>query len=461
MKLNVEAVMSQVRTQVLQRGGAFGQDGEESQIGAYGAFPRWAPTTAAIAIKPSYELFELLAHSDRAFVESAYLALLRRLPDPEGLRTYVTKLRAGELTKIDVLAALRWSTEGNARGIHVNGLLAPFLIQKWRRKRFIGPFLAWAMALLRIGRHADWARQVEAAQAGETHELGRLVNAVSQQMQTRFVQVEEDGHDRAEALSRQVEELKRRIDAQAHEIERLADPEKAQYREIQRQLDPLYVAFEERFRGAPELIRERALPYIDIMRSAGAGTKDAPVIDLGCGRGDWLDLLREHGLVARGIDSNRAFIGICKERGLDVIEGDVLTILHSMPDGSVGAVTGMHIAEHLPFEVLVTLLDECRRVLRAGGILALETPNPENLWVASHYFYMDPTHRNPLPPLALLWIVEARGFADARIERWTVARDLHPPPLLAPEMPGAASMNVLLGQLHAAPDYAIVARRPA
>lgn len=459
MKMDVEKVMSEVRSEVLRRGGAFGSAADALQIDASGALPRWIPAAGTIPIKSAYDLQELLVYSDRAFVENAYLALLRRLPDPVGMDTFLSKLRASELTKIEVLAGLRWSEEGMARGIHVDGLLAPYLIRKWRRKPVIGPLIGWATAIFRFNGHAERLKQVEAAQAAETQELGRLVNALAQQVQTRLMRIEEAGQDHVTDLDKRFEDVTAQIAVQAQEIAQLVNIPRARL-EAERRLDSVYVAFEEYFRGPRDLIRERALPYVDIMRSAGAGTPDAPIIDLGCGRGDWLEILREHGLAARGIDSNRVFLSQCTERGLDVVEGDVVEVLRSMPDGSAGAVTGMHIAEHLPFEVLISLLDECRRVLRAGGVLALETPNPENLSVATHYFYMDPTHRNPLPPLALRWIIEARGFADARIERWTVARELGAPPLLAPEIPGAASVNVLLSQLHAAPDYAIVARRP-
>lgn len=134
--------------------------------------------------------------------------------------------------------------------------------------------------------------------------------------------------------------------------------------------------------------------------------------------------------------------------------------LRAMQTGSAGAITGMHIAEHLPFEVLVAMVDECRRVLRPGGLLALETPNPENLAVASHYFYLDPTHRNPLPPEALRWIVAARQFTDVRIERLMESRDLQAPALLAEDQPGAESINAVLQLFHNAPDYAVVGIAP-
>jgi O-antigen chain-terminating methyltransferase len=86
------------------------------------------------------------------------------------------------------------------------------------------------------------------------------------------------------------------------------------------------------------------------------GTEQMPILDVGCGRGEWLELLREEGLHARGLDINRVLIGQCRERGLEVVEGDVMTYLRSLPDASLGAVTGCHIIEHLPFEVLIKII---------------------------------------------------------------------------------------------------------
>lgn len=524
MKMDVAEVIRRVREEVARRqvGSA---DPFDSGASGGGRLPVWSTALPPVPVKPEYTSGELLVHSDRAFVESAYLAVLRRPVDPEGLATYLQKLRSGKMSKVEVLAELRWSPEGRAQGVHVDGLLAPAKLHQWRRKRFVGPLIKWAHAIFRLPALAERSSYSEAIQAREIQELGQLLNQLSAQIGARLSSgeatqavlsgrlnsVEDESHQQSQSLDAMLEPIKMAYEALVEVVSQqgvlgastaarlvelqaanevhgatmneqrealvaeltwqkgqlvahgatLAQIHRAEElrKENDRALDPLYVAFEERFRGPRELIRERALPYLDIVREAGAGTHEAPVLDLGCGRGDWLDILREHSLIARGVDSNRVFLDICRGRGLEVIEGDVLEILRGLDDASVGAITGMHIAEHLPFEVLVALLDEAKRVLRLGGVLALETPNPENLWVASHWFYMDPTHRNPLPPEALRWIVEARGFADVRIERQTVARVLPAPPLLDPEIAGAESVNVLLGQLHAAPDYAIVARR--
>jgi len=226
------------------------------------------------------------------------------------------------------------------------------------------------------------------------------------------------------------------------------------------ELDAVYADFEEHFRGSRELIIERARPYLDWVREAGAGSEEAPVLDLGCGRGEWLELLRDEQLHGSGVDLNRIFVDACHSRGLVVAHTDVLQALKALPPKRIGAITSMHLVEHLPFEVLMALLEESRRVLRPGGLLLLETPNPENLIVGSCTFYTDPTHRNPIPPDTLRWLVESRGFRDARIIRLHQDRGASLPERVPDDQPGAATLNAVAERFAEAPDYAIRAIAP-
>ena len=149
--------------------------------------------------------------------------------------------------------------------------------------------------------------------------------------------------------------------------------------------------------------------------------------------------------MATGVDLNRAMVLDNRARGLDVVERDVLAYLADLPDASLGMVTGFHIIEHLRFDLLVRLFDECRRVLRPGGCMLFETPNPENLVVGAYTFYFDPTHRHPLPPRLIEFVVRERRFADVEILR------LHP-------RPEEGLDDVLLDKWFRGPtDYAVIA----
>ncbi len=221
-------------------------------------------------------------------------------------------------------------------------------------------------------------------------------------------------------------------------------------------LDSLYVTFEDKFRGTRGEIRERLRVYLDILRAAGAGSEEQPVLDIGCGRGEWLELLRDEGLAGRGVDLNDTLAHQCRERGLAVETGDAIAHLRSLPEASLGAVTGFHIIEHLPMETQLELYGEAVRVLRPGGVAIFETPNPQNLLVGACNFYADPTHKRPLYPETQKFFLEYRGFSRVEL------KFLHPhepgarlPEDEAPEL--AARLNDLLA---CARDYAVIGYRP-
>jgi len=187
-------------------------------------------------------------------------------------------------------------------------------------------------------------------------------------------------------------------------------------------MDALYAALEDEFRGSRQEIKERLSVYVPKLMEAGIGGESMPILDVGCGRGEWLELLREHQLQGSGIDLNRVVLAICRENGLPVLEAEAIQHLRSLPEASLGAVTAFHVIEHLELPQLLDLLDAARRALKPGGVAIFETPNPNNMFVASRYFYLDPTHLRPVPPLLGRFLAEARGFARVEI------LELHPWP---------------------------------
>ena len=222
---------------------------------------------------------------------------------------------------------------------------------------------------------------------------------------------------------------------------------------IEHRLDALYVAFEDIFRGSREDIKARMRFYLDRLMLSGAGQAGEPILDIGCGRGEWLEVLKESHLEAYGIDSNVMMVERARSAGLDAREAHLIAHLRDLPDASRSAVTAFHVVEHLDFGLLIDFLDEALRVLMPGGMLILETPNPENLRVGANSFYNDPTHRNPIPPEPLRFLVELRGFSEAEILR------LHPFPVeqhLKGNNEDARRLNDLL---FGPQDYAVIARR--
>ena len=180
--------------------------------------------------------------------------------------------------------------------------------------------------------------------------------------------------------------------------------------------DAFYLAFENRFRGTRAQITERMKVYLRFLKGPGWNKKQARIVDLGCGRGEWLEVLGHSGYAkAEGVDVNLAMIQQCRERKLDVTEADALSFLSGTKTGSRNAITAYHLIEHLEFSVLLTLMSEAQRVLKQQGLLILETPNPRNILVGSSDFYRDMTHRNPIHPDTIGFALETLGFTQVQI----------------------------------------------
>jgi SAM-dependent methyltransferase len=217
--------------------------------------------------------------------------------------------------------------------------------------------------------------------------------------------------------------------------------------------DSFYRAFEDKYRGSRELIKSRLqvyLPFIKPLLNKKKQTKPK-VLDLGCGRGEWLELLTEQGFIAQGVDIDEGMLEACWELDLKVEKADALDYLKALKANSIAIISGFHIAEHIPFEMLQELVDQVLRILKPGGLLILETPNPENIVVGTANFYLDPTHKQPLPPLLLSFIAEHAGYARVKILRLQEPEGLQ-------ESQNLTLIDVLSG---VSPDYSIVAQKAA
>ena len=213
-----------------------------------------------------------------------------------------------------------------------------------------------------------------------------------------------------------------------------------------------YRAFEDRHRGTRELISQRLKVYLPFITPLLEGDGSRRAADLGCGRGEWLEILIGCGFDANGIDLDEGMLEACRERGLPAQQNDALSYLATLEDSSLAIVSGFHIAEHIPFPDLQTLVAEALRVLIPGGLLILETPNAENIAVGTNGFYLDPTHERPIPHLLLSFLTDHAGFLRSKLLR------LQEPDLLKdPDHP----VDLLAVLSAVSPDYAIVAQKGA
>ena len=415
-----------------------------------------------------------------------WVRAFRRMPGKRLLRPLLRRQERRRCRRPEVAAAMQVQVLSE----RLDDLLVPFrhgLIQADRQLTELRATLqALADRTINLEREADRVR-------GYTDFLGQRLGSPDDGFETRIESVAAEGRQAADALRERVVRLSRdfdfsRADIQYHRarvqelLHRLEvhaattatpsldaslpaspqRPEPPQRNTLQQiatdhasdAIDAFYVAFEDAFRGDRADIRDGLLHYLADLDAAGTVGAATPLLDLGCGRGEWLELLRERDVPAAGVDLNKVAVEQCRASGLKVTHDDAIAHLSHIADSSLGAVSAFHIIEHLPFDRLLELLQTSCRKLVPGGVLLLETPNPENILVGSHTFYHDPTHRNPLTPTSSAFFVRYSGFTDPEIRR------LHPYPDSARVIgddPLTARVN---GHLCGPQDFALIARKP-
>ena len=182
-------------------------------------------------------------------------------------------------------------------------------------------------------------------------------------------------------------------------------------------MDKFYKSFEDKFRGHRSEIKKRLLAYEPFLQILKQQDEKPAAADLGCGRGEWLEILKQNGFTARGCDLSEEMIKECEKNALEAKNQGAIEFLSELEDSSLALVSAFQLVEHLEFSELCELIKQARRVLKDGGILLLETPNPENLRVATLNFYLDVTHIQPIPPMLLEYLCEFEGFNNTFMMR--------------------------------------------
>lgn len=257
---------------------------------------------------------------------------------------------------------------------------------------------------------ANYREQMKAQHADFERAVERQAEAIHQRFWNNLTRVREEYERLIHSelrLVRQRASLAREVE----QVSRHAPPDFAQ-------LD--WLKFAEKFRGSEDDIRARQRMYASRFR------EHAPVLDLGCGRGEMLQIFRDAAIAARGIDSNQDSIALCQAAGLDAERADLFEYLNALPDASLGGVICCQVVEHLPPERLPEMIRLVHTKLRAGGLVAIETPNPECLAIFATHFYIDPTHRHPIPAALASFYLEEAGFGLIEIERLSPAIESMP-----------------------------------
>ena len=393
-----------------------------------------------------YKLPDFLQYYDEEFVRNAYRGILKREPDLEGLNYFLARLRNGEQDRIEVLGRLRYSKEGRNKNVKIRSILFQFILNIiYNKIPIIGYFLHFLTALLRLPVILKNINQFEAycntnfaKNNNQFDELLNSTNEIRQELTNNSDEIRQELTNNSNQLNQEINNILRQINEQKYSIldqkirltsllkearKRLPEPFSVEQieniiKEDDHMLDAIYVAFEDEFRGRRDDIKERCKVYIPYLEQIKKKIGTFTTLDIGCGRGEWLELLKENRFTAQGIDINRIMVQQCKDLELEVDEADAIFYLSEQESNSIGIITGFHIIEHLNLKILITLIEESLRVLIPGGILIFETPNPENIIVGSCNFYVDPTHNRPIPPITSKFLLESRGFCKTDIVRF-------------------------------------------
>ena len=433
-------------------------------------------------------LEELYGTNGLTFIQTAFTTFLGRKANPSETEIYLARLDSG-VSKRVIATELRYSNEARQRSQTLDLRKSRLLLAPGRIP-LLGRFYDLLSAILgsrgtkrtvlaqqqlihqlraqiqkqeqrcqelqtSLERYVDVSdsrfSQLSDAIGALESRLGNETQAIQDRLLTEIRQGSAETMRLAKESSHDFQALRTRLQQLQEQVAQL-DPNQAATDSGATVDDAFYVAFEQHFRGSESVIQERLAYYLPVLQdglSEAAGT--ATMVDIGCGRGEWINLLHQNGYSAIGIDTNADNISRCHEKGLQAICTDAIDWLRQAESQSLGLVSAIHVIEHLTLPQLNALLTEALRCLVPGGMIILETPNPENLITASHLFYTDPSHRNPIPPDLAQFLLRNRGFDAVEIHR------LQPQPesaLIDEDSEAARRLNQLL---YGPQDYAVVA----
>lgn len=430
---------------------------------------------------------ELYQFEGELFVKQVFRNILGRDADSEALAHYLRELSDG-CSKPEIIARLSLSKEGRTNASKIRGITTVRVRYLAGRLPVVSYLLETAWKILTLPRYVRHTRAKELQLYALILENNEFVNKLAKDYYQKAHFLEERIEDLAEIANLKLDGKdfaleKARLEAILQEkagvsqlneiVSNLDSAQTRLQREVNRiaridtvpdagpqtmsaespptvspKLENFYVAFEDKFRGNEKAVAESFSDYLQYLEGFG---KESCCLDIGCGRGEWLELLKDRNVGAKGIDLNATMAGECQAKGLDVEAIDLVSYLGKSAENSFDLISAFHVVEHLEFEVLICLFDEALRVLKPGGRIIFETPNPSNLQVGSHNFYLDPTHRNPLPSEMLRFVAQQRGYREVEI------LNLHPVKEIKDRDRLSEVELDVLDRLYGPQDYAVVA----
>jgi len=350
---------------------------------------------------------DFIYYNDIDFIKNAYKLILNREPDEAGMNYYLKHLRSGSRTKMQIITNIASSKEAKEKNIKIKNLFLYkiiFFIYKIPILSYIFKTLIHIATLPKTLKRLNHLENKYNTNIQELYQqIQTLNNQLNQQIQILNTKLKSEISLLDEKYS--YINVANNIDTQKDSN----NPKPINSNLKQSYFDNFYLLFEDKFRGSKEIVKEKLKIYLQYIKNQDF------VLDIGCGRGEWLELLKENNINSKGIDINQKAINTLQKNNFNVINIDAIKYLQSQKNQTIPAITAFHIIEHFNFEDLLIFLQESFRVLTKQGIIILETPNPKNLGVGACNFYTDPTHKNPLPPHLTKFLLEFVGFKSVQI----------------------------------------------
>jgi O-antigen chain-terminating methyltransferase len=362
------------------------------------AFCRWLILSDGKVEKiEDWPLDELLnIKNDQEFVETAIQVVLNREADPPGVRGGVAAIRSGELNREEYIKALSDSEEG-AKRISYKKLMKKFRLMKitsyFCQLPVVGALLCNTKAIFTVDQEINQLKNNYYQLEGELLELKTIIDDL-------FIYLYERQYD-LPGLG---------FDNRIHEC----GDGKDEVAENKQLFEDFQEGLSCKFRGDYQEIIERLQVYTPYLEKIGS-SENEPIVDVGFGRGEFLELAKQRGLHMVGIDTNQSSVADGISNGFTVENLDAIDYFKRKVTGSIAAVCMIHIVEHIEYKNLLLLLKEIFRCLKNGGLIIVETPNPDNLIVSSAQFYLDPTHLNPIPEALMSYMLSYVGFEVDKI----------------------------------------------
>jgi len=357
----------------------------------------------------------LLAYKDEEFIKKVFEKILLRQPDREGFNYFLNQLRSGKLSKRDIIFRLRYSKEGRQRSVKIKGLFPKGFISILSFIPILNSIVSWLKAFVLINRLNARLNYMDEFLVSKYLNLNHRVKSLEDKnlnLNHHIFTLEKDFKvvkSKIFTLEKDFKVVKFKLSDFLEELEVKDYLEEKVKLDTDKNSD-LYFSFESMFRGNETDIKERLSFYLRFLKKSAK-----PVLDIGCGRCEFLRLLKEKGINGVGVDINKAFVKYCKSLGIDIdVEYEDALEYLKKTNKKFSNITMFHIIEHLDIDTQLSLLKEVYSKLENGGKVIIETPNPI-YWNSFASFYTDPTHIKPIPATTLAFYLERIGFDNLSV----------------------------------------------